>query len=309
MRRVLWSGSGLSTALSLILAVSLAAATSLSVQMAVVIGLLSTLIGLAITAYVALEGHINQMNDARIGALPLQRLLAIPDLEGSIVRLVDAAAQTKAAHGAFLQSLVRETLDDACERVTGISDGSVRCEADDELRLVRRALEHTERRVIAVAARGTDWWVRPEADIYWRAYGDAAQRLDISRIFVIRDETQAAMEEVLLRHHKLAMKTFTVRADQVPPDRIRAVVVFDDKLLHRHAPRHETDEGYRIEFTDRPDDIVRAQETFNILLDLAEEWTPRAAGTAVEGSPPVTNKAERGLLRRFASWTNRGATG
>ena len=115
------------------------------------------------------------------------------------------------------------------------------------------------------------------------------------------------MEQVLLRHHKLAMKTFTVRADQVPPDRIRALVVFDDKLLHRHAPRHEVEEGYRIEFTDRPDDIVRAQETFNILLDLAEEWKPRTA--ELEGSPPATvaSKAGTGLLRRFVSWASRGA--
>lgn len=308
MRRILWSGTGLSTALSLILAVTLAAATSLNVQMAVVVGLLSTLIGLAITAFVGLEGHINQINDARIGALPLHRLLAIPDLEGVITQLVDATAETKAAHGAFLQSLARETLEEACGRVTGISDGSVCCEAEDELRLVRRALAHTERRVSAVAARGTEWWVRPEADVYWRAYGEAAQRLDIARIFIIRDGAEAEMEHVLLRHYKLAMKTFIVRADHVPPDRIRALVVFDDKLLHRHAPRHEADPGYQVEFTDRPDDIIRAQETFNILLDLADEWKPPSE--EVEDSSPATvpSKAGRGLLRRLVSWTDRGAT-
>jgi hypothetical protein len=309
MRRILFSGAGLSTTLSLILAVALASATSTNTQIAVVIGLLSTLIGLTITAYVAIEEHLTRINEARIGALPLQRLLAIPDLEETLVRLVESTAETNSGHGPFLQSLARETIEDACERVANISDGVVRCAADDELRLVRRALEHTERRVIAVAARGTDWWSRPEADVYWRAYGQAAQRLDITRIFVIRDGTEHEMQQVLTRHHRLGMKTLTVRADEAPPDRIRALVVFDDALLHRHAPRRELEaDGYHIEFTDRADDIVRAQETFNVLLDLAVEWHPstdHAPAIAPAGLDRAKAPVPRGAVRRLRLWLGR----
>jgi hypothetical protein len=274
VRRTLWSGAGLSTALSLLLAVGLAIATSMAVQVAVLVGLLTTLIGMAITAFIAIEEHLERIDRARIGALPLQRLFSIPDLERTVVRTVAAAAEIAQERGPFMESLASETLEKAMDRMEGIADGVVPCESADELRLVRRALDHCTHQVRAVAARGTDWWRRPEADLYWRAYGAAAERISIERIFVLRSEIDEHMHQVLTRHHRLGMKTYVVRADELPEERIEPLVVFDQELVHRHAAQRHSRDAYRIEFSTRPDDILRAEENFIAILDFAEPWTP-----------------------------------
>jgi hypothetical protein len=285
MKRILWSGAGISTALSLILAVGLSIAASVEVQVAVLVGLLSTLIGMAITAFIAIEEHLERIDCARIGALPLQRLFTIPTLERTVVRAVDAAATTTEERGPFMESLARETLEHALERLEDIADGVAACESSDELRLVRRALDHCSHQVRAVAARGTDWWRRPEADLYWRAYGSAAARLSIERIFVLRSDIDEQMQQVLVRHHRLGMKTYVVRAEQLPEERIEPLVIFDQQIVHRHAAQRQSGDRYRIEFSTRPDDILRAEENFLSILDVAEEWTPPPTVASVAPLP------------------------
>lgn len=309
MRRIIFSGTGITTAVSLVFAVALASATSTDVQIAFLIGLLTSLIGLTITALFAFEQRLEQIDRARIGALRLHRLLSVPEIEPTTARLVDAAADTNAEHRPFMQSMVRETVEAACGRVCGIKEGSVQCDRKDEVRLVSRALEYTRSSVIAVAARGPDWWTRPEADVYWGVYGQAAQRLDITRIFVLRDESAEQMERVLRRHYEGGMKTYTVKAADVPPDRLQPVVVFDGNLLHRHAPRHEGDEGYRIEFSDKREDIISAEANFKVLLGFAEEWRPddERAAAASPREEGVPRGAAGGLWARLIRRADRGS--
>ena len=160
------------------------------------------------------------------------------------------------------------------DRMEGIADGVVSCEAADEVRLVRRALDNSTHQVRAIAARGTDWWRRPEADLYWRAYGAAAARLSIERIFVLRAEIDEQMHRVLTRHHQLGMKTYVARADELPEERIEPIVVFDQELVHRHAAQRRSGDAYRVEFSTRRDDVLRAEENFIAILDFAALWTP-----------------------------------
>jgi len=56
---------------------------------------------------------------------------------------------------------------------------------------------------------------------------------------------------------------------RVPPARTDPLVIFDDVLIHRHAAGRPGDELSHVEFCDRRDDILRAQETLEMILDLA----------------------------------------
>ncbi|HLH13737.1 MAG TPA: hypothetical protein VKV16_03030, partial [Solirubrobacteraceae bacterium] len=140
-------------------------------------------------------------------------------------------------------------------------------------RLVRIALQHTKRRVRAVAARGAQWWERPEAAAYWKAYEAAASRLEVTRIFLVRPtEDRAMLDRVLSRQRRAGVKTFVLDAAKVPEDHVRPLVIFDEHLIHRHAKPESGDGTFtKVEFCDRPEELLAAEEAFRVVFDLAEE--------------------------------------
>jgi hypothetical protein len=138
---------------------------------------------------------------------------------------------------------------------------------------VRAALADTKRQVRAVAARGIEWWDSADANAYWRAYEEVANRLKVTRVFVLQEgQDTAAIRRVLDRHDRGGMRALVISASHVPAQHIKPIVIFDDRLVHRAASdREANDDSFRVQFSSRPSDVADAEETFHVVLDLAEE--------------------------------------
>ncbi len=272
MRRLLYVTSAVVTLAAIVLSIVLVVFASLNVQVAVIVGFTPLILSLGFAAYAAIRIELAEVDTRRFGSLPIQQLTTLAELEPSIVSLVGDAARIKQNRGKFMLQLAAEQAQQAAKGVREIADGGHICTSDDELRLVRLAVANTQRRVRAVAARGASWWERPEADAYWHAYEEAASRLAITRIFIVRpDEDNVALERVLARHARAGMKTFVVDADRIPKHHIRPLVIFDESLIHRHPDSDEVGGRFRVEFSDRPEDLSAAEETFRVVFDLANE--------------------------------------
>jgi hypothetical protein len=166
-----------------------------------------------------------------------------------------------------------ERVRQAAEEVGLLADGVYICAKHEEFPAVRSALADTTRRVRAVAARGVRWWDSADADAYWYAYEEVANRLEIIRIFTLQPgEDKGTLRRVLARHTKAGMRAFVIQAAQVPTHHIRPVVIFDEYLVHRTGnDREATDENVCVEFSARPSDVAAAEETFRVILNLASE--------------------------------------
>lgn len=269
-RPLAWVG-GIITIVSIITSVVVSITTDVEAQVAIVLGLTTTLLTLGFTAFVVLRDQLLALDRRRIGALPLQHLLSMPAVEPTIVRIVEQTARVQSAHSPFMMSLARQALDEVAVELTSIADGVVLCESRDELALVKRALAQTERRVRAIAARGADWWLTAEADVYWRLYETASRRLEITRIFLVDDPAdEQLLVSVIARHRRAGLSIYVLARDRVPPALATPTVIFDESLVHRAAPTQRGD-GLHFAFSDRDDEILAAEAAFDTVLQLARE--------------------------------------
>jgi hypothetical protein len=306
MRHLLYITSAVVTLAAIILSLLLVIFTSVRVQVAVIVTFTPLILSLGFAAYSAIRVELAEVDSRRFGSLPLQQLTTLVDLEPSIVGIVGDAARIHQSRGPFMLQLATEQAQQAAKSIREIADGGHICTSNDELRLVRLAVARTQRRVRAVAARGASWWERPEADAYWHAYEEAAGRLDITRVFIVRpDEDRVVLERVLARHAKAGMKTFVVDAARVPKHQIQPLVIFDESLIHRHPDHDQLSGTFRVEFSDRPEDLLAAEETFRVVFDLANATDD----VVLEGDPPVHEGAyaKPRLWQRWAARVRRAA--
>jgi hypothetical protein len=272
MKQLLYVTSAVVTLASILLSIALVLFTSVNAQVAVIVAFTPLILSLGFAAYSAIRLELADVDSRRFGSLPLQQLTGLPDLEPSIVSMVGDTSTIKQNRGPFMFQLATEQAQQAAKSIREIADGGHICASEEELRLVRLAVAYTERRIRAVAARGASWWERPEADAYWHAYEAAAKRLEIMRVFVVRpDEDSRVLERVLERHAKAGMKTFVVDSARIPEHHLRPLVIFDERLIHRHPDREQQDGRFRVEFSDRPEDLLAAEETFRVVFDPANE--------------------------------------
>jgi hypothetical protein len=272
MKQQLYITSAVVTISSVLLGIGLVIFTSLDVQVAVVVSFTPLILSLGFAAYSKIRIELADVDSRRFGSLPLQLLTTLPDLEPSIVSIVHDSAAIKRMRGPFMRSLATEQARQAVRTISDIADGGHVCASEDELRLVRMAVAHTERRIRAVAARGAKWAELPEADAYWHAYEVVAGRLDITRVFIVGpDEDTVALKRVLERNANAGIKTIAIDAERIPEHHIRPLVIFDENLVHSHPYRDEPGGKFTVEFSDRTADILQAEETFRVVLDLANE--------------------------------------
>jgi PAS domain-containing protein len=270
MQRTFLTGTGLSTTVGIALTVA-GLLTSSRWQISLLVGLVSILIGVLLTALYAFGRRLDEIDERRIAVQPLQELYKVPHIEMPLVRIVDAVASTDQKRSPFLKNRTTRAVEQFSELVARMADGAFVCSSrGDELDLVKGALAATQRDVRAVASRGAKWWLEPEADVYFQAYEDEAHRLAITRIFLMRRDELERLRPMLVRNGQAGVLTYALDVDQIPPGRRRGLVLFDDALLHRAAPRPEgVSDPQDVEFTDVRDEIRRAEEDFEFLMSLA----------------------------------------
>jgi hypothetical protein len=255
------------------LGIALAISSKEIVQIGAITTLVTLILTLGFSAFVAIRLQLAEIDERRIASLPLQRLPSVHEIESAIVSIVKNAADIKESRSSLMRQMANKRVQRAAEDIRLLADGVYTCTNKEELPCVRTALEDTKLRVRAVAARGMHWWDSADADAYWHAYEEVAHRLEITRVFILHPgEDEDALRRVMARHTKARMRTFVLHAARVPEHHIKPVVIFDEHLIHRSGDdRDATDDDFKVEFSCRPADIVAAEETFRVVFDLAAE--------------------------------------
>jgi hypothetical protein len=290
VRKIFFTGTGISTLVGLVLT-AVALLSSSKWQLGALLGLVTLLTGILVTAFFAFAQRLDEIDKNRIGVQPLQQLYKVPHIEAPLVRIVDAVASTDDKRTVFLKDRTTSAVENFSRAVAEMANGTFACSSrDDELDLVKGALEATQRDVRAVASRGMGWWLKPEADVYFQAYGEETERIAVTRIFLIDKDDLERARPMLARHAAAGIRTYALDQSHVPETRRRGLVLFDNTLLHRAAARREgSSEVKDIEFTDVPNEIRQAENDFEFLLKLA---------TTQDLDPPaVLFASEPGLKR------------
>lgn len=270
LRRVFFTGTAVSIISGAVLtAVGLLSSTKW--QISALVGLDALLIGILITALYSFAQRLDQIDQNRISVEPLQHLYEVPHIELPLVRIVDAVASTHNARSDFLTNRTTEAVEKFSGVVTDMANGTFACSSqDEEVDLVKGALSETGEEVRAVASRGMEWWLKPEADVYFQAYCEAARRIAVTRIFLIDKSDLDRARPMLSGHGAAGIRTYALDRTQVPDRRQRGLVLFDNTLLHRAAPQREGVSNPKdVEFTDVADEIRGAEADFEFLLEMA----------------------------------------
>lgn len=294
LRESFLTGTGISTCVGLVL-LGVGLISSARWQISLLVGLTAAVIGILVTAFFAFAQRLDEIDERQITVRALQDLYKAPFLEAPLARIVGAVASTQGTRSAFLTEQTTAAVEEFSRKVADMAEGKFLCSSrDEELDLVKAALALTEEAVCAVASRGLEWWLKPEADVYFRAFGEEAARLHVTRIFMIAREELEGARPVLEQHAAAGIATFAVDRELVPAARRRGLVLFDDTLLHRAAPRREgSREPEDVEFTDVAAEIKRARDDFDFLLKLTTSYAGEPPACLFSGGPRSSRPSAR----------------
>lgn len=267
----------------------------------IIIGLVSFGVGYLMTMDLAFrararetEGQllrrIDEVDQRRYGALPMQRLLSVPEIEDAVRDMVEAAANARSKRMPFLANRTIERIQRDRNETLRIASGIFRCATRrEELRLLRYALDDSVESMDAVAGLGLDHWSTPEFREYFDIYLEHAPRIRQTRIFLVtRAEMRSPeMLEILENHASQGVTLYALDREQVPEPLRRPLVLFDSELLLSHTRRDPSLLGAEVQFTDDPSRVLEAREDMASLLRIARR----------PGSPAVLYTAEPGLTR------------
>ncbi|HEU4974321.1 MAG TPA: hypothetical protein VFT50_04485 [Baekduia sp.] len=242
--------------------------------------------------------RLDEVEDRRFGALPLQRLLTVPDIEDAVRDVVSAAADAKAKRMQFLANRTIERIKRDRDATLQISQGIFRCaDRREELRLLRYALMDSRASMKAVASLGLKHWNTPSYQEYFETYLEFAPSVQQTRIFLVTPEEMAdpAMEAILTEHHAAGVTVFALDKTKLEGELTRPIVLFDDELLLLHT-QSQGDDAVDVHFTDEPLRVRDARESFDALLRATRRrrngvllWSAKPAAVAPAGTPPLTS--------------------
>lgn len=215
----------------------------------------------------AILSRLGEVEEARFGALPLQRLLAVPDIEEAVCDVVTAAADARSKRMQFLANRTIERIQEDRDATLKIAQGIFTCaDRRQELRLLRLALLDSNDSMKAVAGLGLEHWRTPEFQQYFATYFEASTHLRQTRIFLVTPEeaTSPEMIDILQQHADAGVTTYAVNKNALPAELRRPMVLFDDSLLLLHSTSGS--EGIDVQFTDDPRRVRDAREDFQSLL-------------------------------------------
>jgi hypothetical protein len=240
--------------------------------------------------------RIDEVEEHRFGALPLQRLLTVPDIEDAVTDVVSAAADARAKRMQFLANRTIERIKRDRDETLRISQGIFRCaDRREELRLLRYALMDSRRSMKAVASLGLDEWRTPKYQEYFETYLEFAPSVKQTRFFLVTPQEMAdpAMAAILVEHHAAGVTVFALDKTKLDAELTRPLVLFDDELLLLHTRGHDG-EAVDVQFTDDPLRVRDARESFDALLRTTKRkhnsvvlWSPGPVAVAGPAAPPL----------------------
>jgi hypothetical protein len=271
---------GLTLSVGAVVAVPLFAKTS-SAKLDVALGLIAFVVGYTLTMDMALRfrllsleavllERLETVEAKRYGALPIQQLLAVPDIEDPVRDLIEAAAGARAKRMPFLANRTIDRIQRDSEQTLLISQGVFRCATQrEEFRLIRQALEDSRTSMSAVAGLGLEAWRTSRFTDYFDVYLDFASIIRQTRIFLVTEEEarEPDMIRILELHRDAGVETYALDKDRIPDDKANPIVLFDDSLLLLHS-KHVGNE-IEVLFTDEPSRVLDAREDFEALLKRA----------------------------------------
>lgn len=272
---------GLFASLGLAILLPLVAGSD-SAKLDVILGATGFTLGYVLTMDVALRSQLRGLEtrvierielaeERRFGALPLQRLLSVPDIEDAVRDVVEAAANARAKRMQFLANRTVERIKSDRDATLQISQGIFKCvDRREELRLLQYALQDTQQSLKAVAGLGLKYWRELRFRDYFDTYLEHAATVTQTRFFLVTTEEmrEPEMLKILERHRDAGVTVWALDKTKLERDLTRPLVLFDDQLLLSHTAVQEEQDQVEVHFTDDPLRVRDAVETFDALLRL-----------------------------------------
>jgi transcriptional regulator with XRE-family HTH domain len=188
-------------------------------------------------------------------------------VEGHLRRMRDAAK--KLSHRSpFIYTQTLERLAKFDTEFSRMADGTYRCAAEEEQFLTRMAYRQANSTIKAVSYQDEKWWASRRAREYLRLHAEVRkQGIEITRIFLVSEETQPELRETLEKHIELGIPTFVMSPDDAGDELCRDLVIFDEDLLLIFEPG--SGERRTAQFTDNSVDIAQADADFRALHRIA----------------------------------------
>lgn len=231
-----------------------------------------------------------EMEARRFGALPLQRLLSVPEIETAVTDIVQIVADARSRPMPFLANRTIERIIAASSETRQVASGVFQClNRREELRLLRHALEDSKVSLKAVAGLGLDHWRTFEYQEYFDVYLEYADRINQERFFIVTPEEleDPVMLDLLQRHADAGVRVKAVSRSLVPEQLQCPMVVFDDRLLLLHQRRDVSGESVQVSFTDADNRVRECVEDFASLSRWLQRSPEAVLWSSVKSSGPA----------------------
>jgi hypothetical protein len=223
-----------------------------------------------------------EVEKARYDALPLQGLIAVPEIQEPIRDIVAAAVSARTKRMPFLANRTIERIRDDCVETLRISHGRFSCKDQrEQLRLIRSALEDTKQTLKAVSGLGLSEWRKDYFADYFDLYLEFARAIKQERIFLVTEGEvrDPEMLDILRRHQEAGVTTYALDRQRIGPELSQPIVLFDNALLLLHTTM-PAQGRVDVSFTDDANQVREAVESFEALLSKARRrqktvfWSP-----------------------------------
>lgn len=236
--------------------------------------------------------RIDEMEARRFGALPLQRLLSVPEIETAVTDIVQIVADARSRPMPFLANRTIERIIAASSETRQVASGVFHCvNRREELRLLRHALDDTKVSLKAVAGLGLEQWRKFEYQEYFDVYMEYADRINQERYFIVtaQELDDPIMSCLLQRHADAGVRVKAVSRTLVPEQLQCPMVVFDDRLLLLHQRRDVSGDAVQVSFTDADNRVRECTEDFASL----SRWLQRSPEAVLWSSVQSSGAATR----------------
>lgn len=187
-----------------------------------------------------------------------------------LIRQIQEAARGLNRRSPFMAERAREQLKQLTADFRLTSEGTLRCQPEDEPHLTRLAVQQCESHLRAVSYEDESWWSSGAGDRYLDLHEDLNSRhVEMTRIFIIDHDTAKKLRTTLERHVALQIDTYVLSPDEVGERYHRDFVIYDDGLLREADSTDLSTDRKEAVFTDDPWRISKALLDFNELRTIA----------------------------------------
>ena len=170
----------------------------------------------------------------------------------------------------FIYTHTVERLSQFTAEFMAMTEGTLRCTAEEEPYLTRLAYRQSKSSIRAVSYQDERWWQSRRGRDYLRLQAEIRKRdIEITRIFLVDEQQQPNLVETFRKHVELGIRSYVLDPADVDEVYWRDLIIFDEDLLRIGDSPGDDSDRKKAEFTDSQVDIAQALEDFRALYRIA----------------------------------------